>query len=352
MICVQAPARICFFGDHQDYLNLPVIAGTIDRKITVEGKSNALNQIHIQLVDIDKNIHIDLTKPFHKISAQDYFRSVLVVLKNYGFPLAQGYTVKISGTIPINAGLSSSSALVVAWIRFVLAALKREKEVTNEQIGRWAFESEVTFFNQPGGLMDQYTIAQGGLLFINTKTTKTQQLTPELGHLIVAESGIPKQTLEVLQNARLYGQIALNSVQEKVPEFDIHHADEESYYKYKAFVSKTYQPYWYAAIYNHLLTQQARRMLAEGPIDLNQLGNWMNSHQEILQNCIQNTPQKMTEQMEAANKAGALGSKIIGSGGGGCMVAMTSSNKKENVIEAFLKAGAHKVYEVNLTTVE
>ena len=38
MIKVEAPARICFFGDHQDYLNLPVIAGTINRFIHIEGK--------------------------------------------------------------------------------------------------------------------------------------------------------------------------------------------------------------------------------------------------------------------------------------------------------------------------
>ncbi|MEM9867554.1 MAG: galactokinase family protein, partial [Bacteroidota bacterium] len=33
MIEISVPARICFYGDHQDYLGLPVIAGTIDRYI-------------------------------------------------------------------------------------------------------------------------------------------------------------------------------------------------------------------------------------------------------------------------------------------------------------------------------
>ena len=37
-IVAKAPARICFFGDHQDYLKLPVIAGTINRYIQVEGQ--------------------------------------------------------------------------------------------------------------------------------------------------------------------------------------------------------------------------------------------------------------------------------------------------------------------------
>jgi galactokinase len=351
MIGVHAPARICFFGDHQDYLSLPVIAGTIDRKITIEGTPNNSNKIKLQLVDINTTIVIDLDEQFNKISEQDYFRSVWVVLKNHGYHLTEGYTVEISGTIPINAGLSSSSALVVAWIRFVLAALNREDEVTDEQIGKWAFESEVTFFNQPGGLMDQFTIAQGGLLYIDTAKGTTERLTPNLGHLVVAESGIPKQTLEVLKNARNYGQAALAAVQENVPNFNLHQADEMAYNDYKKFVPEPYKPYWYAAIHNHLLTQNARKKLLSGPIDFVQIGQWMNSHQEILQECIQNTPQKMYTQMEAAKNAGALGAKIIGSGGGGCMVALVTADTKENVIDAFLKAGVSSAYEVNLTTI-
>ena len=35
--------------------------------------------------------------------------------------------------------------------------------------------------------------------------------------------------------------------------------------------------------------------------------------------------------MEAALNAGALGTKIIGSGGGGCMVAMVNDDNKEQV---------------------
>ena len=76
----------------------------------------------------------------------------------------------------------------------------------------------------------------------------------------------------------------------------------------------------------------------------------MDSHQKILQERIQNTPKKMKLQMQAARKAGALGAKIIGSGGGGCMVAIVSEKSKENVIKAFLNNGAKAAYEINLTT--
>ena len=70
--------------------------------------------------------------------------------------------------------------------------------------------------------MDQYTIAQKGLLYINTKTTHTERLNPNIGSLVIAESGLAKQTLSVLQNARTYGQSAIATVLDKVPQFDLH----------------------------------------------------------------------------------------------------------------------------------
>ena len=350
MIKVSAPARICFFGDHQDYMNLPVIAGTINRYIQIEAEPSKENSFFIQLIDIDKVKTIDLNKKYNKIDNGDYFLSVLEVLKKAGFLFNQGYKIKLSGDIPINAGISSSSALVVAWIRFLLEIQDQKKEINDVQIGKWAYESESSFFNQPGGIMDQYTIAQKGLLYINTQTTRTERLNPNIGCLVIAESGLAKRTLGVLQKARSYSQSAIAAVLDKVPQFEIHSANESEYEEYLHFVPEIYRDHWYAAIFNHLLTQKARKMLISGSLDIEQLGNYMNAHQKILQQRIQNTPEIMQKQMQAACNAGALGAKIIGSGGGGCMVAMVTENTKEKVIQAFLNKGAKTAYEISLSS--
>lgn len=350
MIKVSAPARICFFGDHQDYMNLPVIAGTINRYIQIEAEPSKENSFFIQLIDIDKVKTIDLNKKYDKIDNGDYFLSVLEVLKKAGFLFNQGYKIKLSGDIPINAGISSSSALVVAWIRFLLEIQDQKKEINDVQIGKWAYESESSFFNQPGGIMDQYTIAQKGLLYINTQTTRTERLNPNIGCLVIAESGLAKRTLGVLQKARSYSQSAIAAVLDKVPQFEIHSANESEYEEYLHFVPEIYRDHWYAAIFNHLLTQKARKMLISGSLDIEQLGNYMNAHQKILQQRIQNTPEIMQKQMQAACNAGALGAKIIGSGGGGCMVAMVTENTKEKVIQAFLNKGAKTAYEISLSS--
>ena len=352
MIQVKAPARICFFGDHQDYLDLPVIAGTINRYIYIEGTPNSTTNLFLQFIDIDKDMSIDLNEQLNTIHNEDYIRSVLVVLRKQGFHFTQGHDIKIWGDIPINAGVSSSSALVVAWIRFLLTATNQDQDISDIQIGQWAYEAEVTYFNQPGGLMDQYTIAQGGLLYIDTLKAETQRLRADFGSLVIAESGIAKQTLTVLQNAKTYGRAAIAEVQKNVPNFNMQEAGEEAYKEYLKYVSKPYQAHWYAAVNNFVLTQNAKAMLSSSTTDHVTLGKWMNAHQDILQERIQNTPEVMQKQIKAALQAGALGAKIIGSGGGGCMVAMVSEATKEKVILAFLKAGAKKAYEITLTNNE
>jgi len=348
MIECSVPARVCFFGDHQDYLDLPVIAGTINRFIHLKASPNNSKKFNIYLPDIDQNRVIDLNQKIIKVSADDYFLSSIKVLEKKGAQFLQGYDITITGNIPVNAGLSSSSALVVAWIRFLIQAQAEPKSYTDLEVGQLTYAAEVLFFDQPGGLMDQYTIAQGGLLYIDTKTTECTSLKGNLGTLVVAESGLAKQTLSVLKKGRIYGQKAIQAIQKKHPEFVMQSAVLEDYERYKEEVPEAYLPYWYAAVYNYDLTLKAKNALQNGG-NIEQLGEWMNSHQRILEQQIQNTPKPMQHMMENAHKAGALGAKIIGSGGGGCMVAMVSPQNKSKVIEAFLSAGAKDAYEVKLT---
>lgn len=349
MIEIKVPARICFYGDHQDYLGLPVIAGTIDRYIDLKATRNADKRYVLRLLDLQQELSIPLDDDLAQVQADDYFRSAMAVVREQGFRLDQGYDVEISGNIPVNAGLSSSSALVVAWIRFLAATQGRSETIPDHQIGRWAYEAEVLFFDQPGGLMDQYTIAQKGLIYIDTQNGESTRLNAKLGKLLVAESGVPKNTLEVLKNARVYANKAVDAVRAKHPELVLGQVRLEDYEKYVDLVPERFRGYWYATIYNYHITLEAKDELLKVSPDLQKLGDLMNQHQSILQNFIQNTPDAMIGMMDAARNAGALGTKIIGSGGGGCMVAMVGDSTEDGVKKAFLDKGAKAVYAVELT---
>ncbi|UII76656.1 GHMP kinase [Flagellimonas sp. HMM57] len=351
MVHVKVPARICFFGDHQDYLGLPVIAGTINRFIHLSAAPNSQRMFHIKLLDLKSTISISLDDDLIAIKKNDYYRSSMAILKKEGFDFISGYDIEISGNIPINAGLSSSSAIVVAWIRFLSKTQEYIGEIDDIQVGKWAYKAEVQFFGQPGGLMDMFTIAQGGLLHIDTKIGKTERLVGGLGKLIVAESGISKKTLSVLKNARSYAEKAVAAVKNVNPKFSMEKATLDDYQNCKTVVPNKYREHWFAAIHNYDITLQAKRILQNTKPDLKLLGELMNNHQAILQNQIRNTPLDMIEMMDAARKSGAFGAKIIGSGGGGCMVAIVDDTSKNVVKQAFLDAGAVAAYEVKLITI-
>ncbi len=348
MIVIQVPARICFFGDHQDYLGLPVIAGTINQYITLTATVNTSSRFHVHLKDLGEQFVMATDIKDNEIKEGDFFGAAIAVLRSKGLSFNKGYTIEISGNIPINAGLSSSSAVTVAWIRFLIAIQQHETQVTDKEIGQWAYQTEVVFFKAPGGIMDHLSIAQGGLLYIDTKTQKTEHLEGHLGDLVVAESGIPKKTLTVLKNAKVFAQNAIAAIQKHHPDFELIHAEGSDYERYLNLVPLEYQQHWYAAVHNYQITKAAKKLLSGGEEHTAQLGKLMDYHQQILQTHIQNTPPRMVEMIVAAKKAGALGAKTIGSGGGGCILTMVNATTKDKVIAALLKQGAVKAYEVQL----
>lgn len=350
-ISVKAPGRICFFGDHQDYLGLPVIAATIDRYIYLEASPKEQKTLTIELLDLNQQETISLEEDFSILTPRDYFRSALRVLKRAGIILQQGYHVKMYGDIPIEAGLSSSSAMVVAWIRLLLKLAQPNHQFSDEQIAQWSYAAEVLEFNEPGGLMDQYTIALGGMVYLNTISGNHQRLTAPWESIIIGDSGIKKSTLSVLSQAKENALEALAIVKGHTPSFLLEKAEKATYLQTVDLLPSALRPYWYAAIHNYLITQDALSLFKQAEIEMNRVGQLIDAHQSILQHQIKNTPSPMIKMMEAATANGAHGTKIVGSGGGGCFVALCPKDQANKVIQAIEKAGARQAFAVNITSV-
>lgn len=349
MIEISTPGRICFYGDHQDYLGLPVISGTINRYVYLKAIPTDFSFFEINLLNFKKSLKVHFQNNPNTILAGDYFRSVLFVLSKEGIIPNKGYKIEISGNLPIGAGLSSSSSLVIGWIRFLVQAFAKDKSITDMQIAKWGVLAEVEFFKQPGGIMDQYTIAVGGLLAIDTINKTYKNLRGNLGKLLIIDSGIPKNTLDMLKEARTNAQKALGIVKKFDNTFTLINAKETDYKKYESSLPDELRPYWKATILNYMITKRAKKILEKNNSSIKELAELMNSHQELLAKELKNTPLEITNQINKGIKAGAYGSKIVGSGGGGCMVAMVNPSAVFKIKNAFLKAGAKDVFEVSLT---
>jgi len=246
-IHIKAPARICLFGDHQDYLGLPVIACAIDRYIELIAHPSKNNTLHINMPDIDEERIILIDSPIVVLSNTDFFASAIKVLERFGCIPERGYDITIKGNIPVNAGLSSSSAVLVAWVTFLLKAFGSDKTVTPELIAKICYTAEVLEFNAPGGLMDQYTISLGNTIFLDTVTGKHTTINNEVKSLIIGESGVPKETLEVLSQLGNYAKTSIKQIKEQVPEFEISKSCINDYNRYFHLVDEKLQPIFYAA---------------------------------------------------------------------------------------------------------
>jgi len=349
-LTISAPGRICLFGDHQDYLGLPVIACAINRQVVLSGEKNNERIFHIIMPDIASERRIDISETFEILESQDYFASAIRVVRRYGCIPSMGYTVTLKSNIPINAGVSSSSAIVVAWVHFLLKVFGCDHPVTPPFIAQLAYEAEVVEHHSPGGRMDQYTSSIGNIIYIDTaKDDAFQTIGTSMEGLILAESGIPKQTLGLLSHLRGYATNAIETVSKKVPGFNIAQAKLEDYNELKAHLSEELQPYFYAAIKNHSITQEAIVAFKNKPLEHERIGHLMSAHHQVLKDVLKITVPRIDAMIEAALAAGAYGAKIVGSGGGGSIAALAPPTKKLEVINAILESGAKDAYEVQVT---
>ncbi len=349
MIRVKAPARICLFGDHQDYLNLPVIAASIDRYIYIEAQPNRQGVLNFNLSDLKINRQIDLIPT--QVEKGDYLCSTLSVLHANQITLSSGYDIKIHSEIPVNAGVSSSSALIVALIRFILQAT--ESKASDLQIANWAHQAEVEFFNEPGGIMDHYSSALGGLRLIEPETRHTEAFVNPHNEFLLAHSGLPKSTLGVLGKAKEYALEAVAKVRQYEPQFSLKLAKAEDIQRLGSKLSAPLFPYFEAAIENHLITKKAIRIYRKGTnkeSSLSPLEQLIERHQYYLDTAIKNTPERMRVQMNEAKNAGAKAVKVMGSGGGGCFIILAPKESHPKVIRAVLQQKAKFVEPIQITS--
>ncbi|MHA1542945.1 MAG: GHMP family kinase ATP-binding protein [Candidatus Hodarchaeales archaeon] len=158
-VTVIAPGRVVLFGEHQDYLGLPVIPAAIDLHISVTGKIDNDSTFRINLPDIG-SVEEFSTNDLTDLPERAYLRSCVKILqKEEIIPVTCGVSATITSEIPIRAGLSSSSALNVVWLKFLAELF--DHELNPVKLTELAYKAEVLEFNEPGGMMDQMVISHG-----------------------------------------------------------------------------------------------------------------------------------------------------------------------------------------------
>jgi len=339
-LVVSAPGRICLFGEHQDYLGLAVIAAAIDRRITISGKRRDDRVASFDLPDTGEVDVFTLCEDVPYVRSRDYLRSAVNVLRRSGAVSPRGWDLHVRGSIPINAGTSSSSALVVAWVRFLLEAAGDARAGDPATVAELAYLSEVAEFGEPGGRMDHYASALGGVLrmrFVEPMTIAPLPTPP--GEFVLGNSLEKKDTTGMLARIKSGVRRGETEAGGRIPGFSLRSALTDDLEAVISRLDPDAARLLKSALLNRDLTEEGARLFSEGTFDDVRFGALLSRQQKILRDGLGISTPRIDKMIDAALTSGALGAKINGSGGGGCMFAY-APGQAEVVAEAVRRTGA------------
>ena len=347
IIKVSTPGRICLFGEHQDYLGLPVIAVAISMRVNIEGNKLRDSKALIHLPDIHRSMEFDIFSEMPYWNKRDYFRSTLNILQREGFTFNNGIECTVRGNIPINSGTSSSSALLVNWVHFLTLIADNPKHIPSEEIAEIAYRAEVVEFKEAGGMMDHYSTACGNVIYLQSvPTIKVENLKPRLGTFVLGDSQEPKDTVGLLKRVKGGVLTAIKKIKNEYPNFSISNANSDDLDNFKELLTFEEQELISGNIDNHRILNKALTLLKSDLFEDYQLGELLNQHQFNLRENLKISTPKIDRMIEASLDAGALGGKINGSGGGGCMFVYAPENP-EKVAQAIEEQGG-KAYIITV----
>jgi len=300
MIIVQTPLRISFVGGGTDFEDFylqhggAVLSTAIDKYVFVVVKER-----------FDDLICVNYTQR-ERVEKVDELRHELVreAMKIAG--VTGGIEITTLADVPAEGtGLGSSSSVTVGLLHAFYAyqgELKTAKELTEQ-----ACHIEIERLRKPIGRQDQYIAAYGGFRFITfsgngisveTVALSTEQKRRLNGNLICFYTGITRKAEEILEEQK--GNISSNF-----------HVLQEM----------------------KQLVFEARDVLARGAFD--EFGEILHAGWQIKKRLASKiTNSHIDEMYETARKAGAIGGRITGAGGGGFLLLYCPKEKQDGVRRA------------------
>lgn len=304
MIISKTPLRASFFGGGTDFADYyknskygygSVISAALDMHVYITLNKRFDDKIRVvyngnELVESVDEIRHNIIREAMRITGIE--RGVEIV-----------YTADLPMT-NLGVGLASSSALAVGVLN-VLHAYKGEY-ISADGLAREAIDIEINRLGQQIGIQDQYAVSHGGFhrYFFNSDDTVT--VVPALYN--------NKICMDLQGNLQMYytGKARDSRAIFKEQKKNIKNKKEE--------------------VFDPLIkaTEKAYRYLQQGDIDL--WGELLHSTWEIKKQFAMGVSNPEIDQMyDRARKAGALGGKILGAGGGGFLLLYVKPERQQAV---------------------
>jgi galactokinase len=335
---VSSPGRMCLLGEHQDYFGLAIIAAAIDLRIAFAGRRRTDKRFVIDLPDIGERESFSFSAEIPYEKKRDYLKSAVNIHRRAGLPMT-GWDVEVRGTIPINAGTSSSSAMVVAWNKFLLEAAADPRAADPRALAELGYDTEVAEFKEPGGKMDHYASAYGGIVWIRfDEPMKFDQLRNPLRTFVLANSLQKKDTTGMLGFIKSHVLDGAAMVRKRLPDFTLKSPLTPRTISEIEALPPDHRRLLLGTLKTRDLTARGAELFQAATFDHEMFGAMLNAQHEVLRDLLRISTEKIEAMIASALDAGAFGAKINGSGGGGCMFAYAPRDP-EKVAAAVAGAG-------------
>ena len=297
----SAPGKVILFGEHAVVYQRPAIAIPVHQvqatAIVCSRTEHDSPGIWLDAPQINLQSKLDLQS--------DYPLAILIrlILSTLEISEIPNITIHLSSAIPLASGMGSGAAISVALIRALLAYLNASLPLV--QVNDLTYQVERKYPGTPSGIDNTVITYEQPIYFVRGAPFQKLNLNQEFT-LVIADSGVPSTTLEVVADVRRGWQ-------------------EE--------------PHFFEDLFDQVasIAQNARQVIENGPIQA--LGPLMNANQVALRKMGVSSP-KLDYLIDAALFAGAYGSKLSGGGRGGNIIALVAKNQAEEIAAAIRHAGA------------
>lgn len=291
MIQTSAPGKLLLLGDYAVVYNNPCLVTAVDKRLYVEA----------EIIEAETD---EIITP--QVKESRFVLETIAHFKNK-FSIRHSIRIRTQGDFSHQVGLGSSSAVTVATLEALNQLFK--KNLNKKQLFDMCYSVTLSIQGVGSGF-DIAAAVYGGTQYYVTGGKIIEPIKVTHLPLIVGYSGIKADTPYYIR---------------KVAEAFKHKSDELN--GFFSSISK--------------LVEEARIGLERD--DFEKVGSYMTKNHEILQKLGVSIP-KLDSMVEESNKAGAWGAKLSGAGGGDCMIALVSDDKRDAVIRAIEKVGGEVIH--------
>lgn len=295
--------KVILLGEHSVVYERPALALSVDRGAEVSFKlANSADRTTLHIAPW--NVEVDSGPEVNE--GREPLQEALRIARGF---YKDDVEVTLSATmrLPAGAGMGSSAALGVA----VLRALDEARGISrsDEEICERSLAWERVFHTFPSGI-DSALATHGGMKLFQLKQPLKNVVPRKPIRLVVGFSGSARRAGAMVESVR--------------------HQFERD-------------PKRIGQLFDAIASIVHNGKLAIEQGDLKGLGQLMTMNHKLLSALMLSTD-TLEEMNERAIAAGALGAKVTGAGGGGCMIALVDGDEQARSVAAALEAMGKPVY--------